>query len=155
MADDRHYVPGDWYRICDRTGFKVRQNNTQQEWTGRFIRRQSWEKRNDQDFVRGVPDEQYVPDVRPRQLDVFIGPLTTFISVTTPAGSSIIPVSYTVRMQIGDGIKLLLANGETFYTTIIDIPGFTSLQIKPILPYAVNAGSPVIDTTALAAPNIG
>lgn len=155
MSDDRHYVPGDFYRICDRTGFKVRARSTRQEWTQRIVRDESWEPRNAQDFVRGVADEQYVPDVRPRQLDIFIGPLTTFVTQNALAGSSVIVVFYTVRMQIGDKLKLLLANGDTFYTQITDIPSFTTIQLLPVLPYAISANSPVIDMTAVAAPNIG
>lgn len=73
MADDRHYVPGDFYRICDRTGFKIRANRTKKEWTGRIVRSQSFELRQPQDFVTGVRDDQTVPEPRPRPADVFIG----------------------------------------------------------------------------------
>lgn len=72
MADDKHYVPGDFYRMCDRTGFKVRAGRTQKEWTGMIVRGQSWERRHPQDFVRGVRDDQTVPMPRPRQVDLFI-----------------------------------------------------------------------------------
>lgn len=72
MADDRHYVPGDFYRICDRTGFKVRAGRTRKEWTGRIVRTKSFEMRQPQDLVRGVPDWQAVPDPRPRQANQFI-----------------------------------------------------------------------------------
>ena len=74
MADDRHYIPGSFYRLDERTGFKVRAEKTKREWTGRIVRDQSWEARQPQDFVRGVRDDQTVPDPRPRQLPwVFIG----------------------------------------------------------------------------------
>lgn len=72
MADDKHYVPGDFYRICDRTGFKVRASRTQKEWTGLLVRSKSWERRHPQDFVRGARDNQVVPEPRPRQTDLFI-----------------------------------------------------------------------------------
>lgn len=74
MADDRHYVPGDFYRICDRTGFKMRAGKTRQEWTHNIVRDQSFEERQPQDFVRGVYDNQNVPLPRPRQPDRFINP---------------------------------------------------------------------------------
>lgn len=73
MADDLHYVPGDFYRICDMTGFKVRANRTKEMWFGTIRRSQSWEPRQPQDFVRGRPDKQSVPDARPRQADVSVG----------------------------------------------------------------------------------
>lgn len=73
MADDRHYIPGSWYRLDERTGFKVRAEKTRKEWTGRIVRDQSWEARQPQDFVRGVRDDQTVPEPRPRQPNVFVG----------------------------------------------------------------------------------
>lgn len=67
MAD--LYKPGDFYRICDRTGFKVRASATRKEWTGMIVRDKSFEMRHPQDFVRGVEDNQNVPEPRPRQPD--------------------------------------------------------------------------------------
>lgn len=72
MADDRHYVPGDYYRIDDRSGFKVRAKRTRQEWTGFIVADNLWEIRQPQDFVKGVRDDQTVPLPRPRQPDTFI-----------------------------------------------------------------------------------
>ena len=155
LSDDRHYVPGDWYRICDRTGFKVRASRTRKEWQNRIVRDVSWEPRNAQDFVRGVADEQYVPDVRPRQPNVFLGPLSTYSTAIVPAGTSIIPVGYTVRMQVGDRIMMVLDNTDTFYATITDIPSFYSIQISPALPYQLDANVSIVDVTAVSLPNIG
>ncbi len=72
MADDKHYVPGSFYRICDITGFKVRAERTHKMWSGTIRRIQSWEPRQPQDFVKGVRDDQAVSDPRPRQIDRFI-----------------------------------------------------------------------------------
>lgn len=74
MADDRHFVGGDYYRICDRTGYKVRARKTKREWTGNIVREQSFELRQPQDFVRGRKDPQTVPLPRPRQTDIFVDP---------------------------------------------------------------------------------
>jgi hypothetical protein len=74
VVDDRHYVPGSFYRIDDRTGYKIRAEHTRKEWTGRIVREQSWEPRQPQDLVRGVRDDQNVPEPRPRQQNVFIDP---------------------------------------------------------------------------------
>jgi len=73
MADDRHYVPGDFYRIDDRSGFKVRAKRTRKEWTGLIVDQDKWEARPSQDFVKGVIDDQTVPEPRPRQPDRYIG----------------------------------------------------------------------------------
>lgn len=72
MADDRHYVPGDFYRIDDRTGFKVRARRTRKEWTNAIVDQNRWEARHPQDFVRGVNDDQTVPEPRPRSPNQYI-----------------------------------------------------------------------------------
>lgn len=85
MADDLHYVPGDFYRLDDRSGFKVRAKRQREEWTGLIVDKNLWEARPSQDFVKGVRDDQTVPEPRPRQNDHFVGPLqTTLIAPATP-----------------------------------------------------------------------
>lgn len=60
------YKPGSFWRIDDRSGFKVRAEDQQREWTNLLVRKQSFEMRHPQDFVRGVVDDQNVPFARPR-----------------------------------------------------------------------------------------
>lgn len=71
MAGPR-YRPGDPWVICDRTGFKVRMSETVKEWTGLRVRREDWEPRHPQDFVRGRKDVQAVQDPRPEAPNDFI-----------------------------------------------------------------------------------
>jgi hypothetical protein len=59
------------YEICDRTGFKLRRGSLVTEWTGAMVRKESWERRHIQDFVRGVPDD-LEGSPRPEQTDRFI-----------------------------------------------------------------------------------
>ena len=66
------YIPGDFWRIDDRSGFKVRSSDTAQEWTGLIVRKKDWEPRHPQDFVRGRPDHQNVPKPRPEPPPIFI-----------------------------------------------------------------------------------
>lgn len=83
MADDLHYVPGDFYRIDDRSGFKVRAERQRKEWTGLIVDRNLFELRPAQDFVKGVIDDQTVPKPRPRPAqDTFLGPLQVTLIVT-------------------------------------------------------------------------
>jgi len=72
MGTERFYKPGSWYRVCDRTGMAVRAERTQREWQGLIVRKEVWEARQPQDFVRGVNDIQTVPFPRPRQTNTFI-----------------------------------------------------------------------------------
>lgn len=59
------------YEICDRTGFRVRHGDLREEWTGAMVRERSWERRNIQEFVRGVGDEQE-GSPRPEQSDEYV-----------------------------------------------------------------------------------
>lgn len=74
MSESVRFKPGDWYRICDLTGFKVRASHTRKQWNGYIVRKESWEARPQQDMVRGVADYQAVPEARPP-------PATTYIKV--------------------------------------------------------------------------
>ena len=67
------YVKGTHNVICDRTGFKVKRDKCKYEWNGLLVREEDWEERQPQDFVRGVPDDKPVEDLRPETEDVFVG----------------------------------------------------------------------------------
>jgi hypothetical protein len=60
--------------ICDRCGFERPLAALRKEWTGLRVCNSCWEPRHPQDFVRGVPDHQSVPDPRPEPEPVFVGP---------------------------------------------------------------------------------
>lgn len=150
MADDKHYVGGSFYRICDRTGFKVRADRTAKEWNGLIVRNKSWESRQPQDFVKGVRDYQSVPDPRPRQLDRFIGPLETKVLHAAAAGSISLQVITTVRMVDGDQLTVILDNAETFYTGILHVASMTELTLTKPLPWSVSVGREVVDISAVS-----
>lgn len=59
------------YEICDRTGFRVLPGELVKEWTGLKVRRQSWESRHPQDFVR-ARTEHPKGSQRPEQPDQFL-----------------------------------------------------------------------------------
>lgn len=77
MANDLFYKPGSWYRIDELSGFKVRAEKTKKTWYGTYRADDNWEPRNAQDFVRGVADDQTVPDARPPAPPTFV-PLPSF-----------------------------------------------------------------------------
>lgn len=70
---DRGYFAGGYYRICDLSGRKVRARDTVKLWNGLVVAGDWYEARNPQDFVRGVADNQRVPEPRPEAEDVFLG----------------------------------------------------------------------------------
>lgn len=66
------YKDGDWYVICDRTGFKIRASESRREWNGLIVHQSVWEPRHPQDFVRGTRDVQTPPFVRSEASDDFL-----------------------------------------------------------------------------------
>ena len=66
------YIPGDFWRICDRCGGKFRQSETQKTWDGLWVCKKDWEPRHPQDFVHGRSDRQTVPEPRPEPTDYFL-----------------------------------------------------------------------------------
>jgi len=155
MADDKHYVPGDFYRICDRTGFKIRANKTRKEWTGRIVRDQSWEPRQPQDFVTGVRDDQTVWDPRPRSVDAYQGDLFSTVIASAPIAAVQVSINNTARMFAGDAIGIMLDNGVLFNTTIDAVLNPTDLIIGGPLPWTTSNGLFFINYSAVSAPYIG
>jgi hypothetical protein len=68
------YRRGDFYRICDECGFKVRASDTRRRWDNKIVCRADWEPRHSQDFVRGRKDKITVPSPRPEAPDTFLEP---------------------------------------------------------------------------------
>ena len=127
MADDKHYVPGDFYRICDRTGFKIRSGKTKKEWNGRIVRKESWEPRQPQDLVRGIADYQAVPEPRPRPPVQTIQQTVLLTDVSLPGGG------------IGYGPPLQTNTGGLIYTN--NPPGPGEIHIVDPSKYPASDGS--------------
>lgn len=155
MADDKHYVGGDFYRICDLTGFKVRAGRTKKRWDNAIVREQSWEPRQPQDFVRGVTDYQAVPEPRPRQANVLIGPLTAELTANAAIGTISLTLESSVRMLIGDTVTLPLDNGNEYIGTISSVPTETTILVDPPLSYSSASGTVLTDISAVSQANIG
>lgn len=140
--------------ICDRTGWKVRAPRMKLEWDNLMIRKESWEPRQPQDFVRGVRDDQTVPIARPRQVDQFQGPLGTQLSASFsnvapgPPGPWFLQVQSAVRMYIGDTLNVMSDLGEMMVAKIVDVPNALTIQIDRNLPWTASAGNVVINVTA-------
>lgn len=69
MADWGEYKP---QAICDFSGFKVPADELARNWDGQMVHRRFADKRNPQDFVRGVRDDQRHPNPQPEAADVFL-----------------------------------------------------------------------------------
>lgn len=61
-----------WNAICDRCAAKRKNTDLRKQWNGLMVCRDTcYEARNQQDYVRGVPDRQNPPWVRPEPAEVF------------------------------------------------------------------------------------
>lgn len=58
--------------IDPASGFKVPLSNLERQWDNQLIDRRFIDKRNPQDFVRGIKDDQSLPYSRPESPDVFV-----------------------------------------------------------------------------------
>lgn len=158
MPADKFYVPGSWYRICDRTGFKVRSYNTRMQWNNIIVRSDVWEPRQPQDFVTGVPDNETVPMARPRSVDSYDGPLHTFVTVAASIGDFIINVNETARMYPGDNIELALDAGgpsALLQTFILQVIGSSQLRLNDKLPWTAAVNNDLTNISAISPPNPG
>ena len=97
-----HAKLGDYLVYCDRTGFKIYASKARMQWDGLFVRKESWEARNQQEFLRGIPDLQAVSTPRPEPADVSTGdtpnPSTPGIPATNvgQANTNAYPCNVTV-----------------------------------------------------------
>ena len=70
---------GKWNAICDRCGFEYKSDQLRLEWTNLRTccgpgTNECWEPRHPQDFVKGKPDRQAPPWVRPEPPEITVGP---------------------------------------------------------------------------------
>lgn len=63
---------GDWNVICDYSGFKILRSEARMTWDGYLVKKEFWEPRQPQDFVKGRKDDQTVPITRSEQSDKFL-----------------------------------------------------------------------------------
>ncbi len=140
MADDRRYEHGAFYRVDDRSGFKVRAKETKKEWNGLIVRKSISEPRHPQDFVKGRRDDQTVREARSRSIDVFIGPISTLLTLAAAPGDTVITVEHTTGMANGNDVGVMLDDGTVHRTTINGTPTATTvtLTVAVTLPAAID-----------------
>lgn len=139
------YRPGDFYRQDDLSGFTVRASQTRGMWNGLIVHEKSWEARNAQEFVRGIADDQTVPDPRPLSEDTFSGPTYTALTASSNPGSTTITLGTTSGLTNGDSIGIMLDSGIMFRTTINGTPTATVVTLAKALPSKASSGTLLVD----------
>lgn len=147
MGRDLHYEPGSFYRADDRTGFPVRAERTQREWNGLIVSKDVWEARQPQDLVKGVKDQQSVPQARPLAPNTFVGPTFVQLSTNAAIGQTVLQVQSTAGFANGDHVAVMQDNGENFFTTLAAPPGAGTLTLARGLVYRAAQGNLVTNNT--------
>ena len=143
MGRKLHYKPGSFYRTDDRTGFPQRAENTRKEWTGLIVDQARWEPRQPQDLVKGVPDNQSVPDPRPLGQNVYVGPVSVQTTAAAIIGQTVIPVQTTFGFYEGAKVGCMTDQdgGSVFFTTVAAPPTGSNLVLAKGLPYTMASGN--------------
>jgi hypothetical protein len=92
------YDNGDWIADCDVCGRKYKASALSQRWDGLMCCDDDWEIRQPQDFVRGVPDTQIAPWLRPEPPDYFIP-----VNLNAPIGNFNVTSNCSLLVQYIEG----------------------------------------------------
>lgn len=157
-GNDR-YRKGGFYRIDDRDGSRQRASDTLKEWNGAIVSKGDFEPRQPQDFVRGRPDRQAVPDPRPPESianATFVGtPTQATLTATANAGATALIVDSNTGFKAADTVAIMLDSLDRYLAVLASVTGTGGLTLTTPLPGSASAGNLVIDNTALVPPNLG
>ena len=145
------YKAGDYYVTSDRTGRKILASEARREWTGSLVHKDEFETRHQQDFVRGLVDDQTVPISRPKPVDTFIGPLVTYVATAAVAGATTLVVDSTTNFTATDKLNIMLANGDMHRATVSSVTNSTTLELTAALPWSVDVDAAVINVSEVTA----
>lgn len=60
-----HYIPGDYWMVCDECGLDYRRSEIRQRWDNAWVCEKDLEPKHPQESVRGIPEKINVPVARP------------------------------------------------------------------------------------------
>lgn len=145
MGRKLHYRPGSFYRTDDRSGFPQRAEDTRKEWNGLIVDERLWEARQPQDLVRGVKDQQSVPEARPLAPNIFVGPIYGELSAYEAPMAFVLQLQSTALMSAGDEIGVMLDSGSFWNAVILGVVDGETLLIGPPIPTSASSGNSVVD----------
>lgn len=140
-----HYKLGSFYRADDRSGFVRRAEQTKMEWQHLIVGRDLWEIRQPQDFVKGVRDDQSVPDARSKLPTPFQGPINLQLALAAAPGATFLYLNSINGVSNGDKIGVMLDSGVYFNTAVSGAPTSAGIPISPALQGYASEGNVVTD----------
>lgn len=147
------YVSGDFWRICDSCGWKVRASQTRKRWDGLMVCRADFEERHPQDFVKLRPERVGVPDARPEPSATYIGALSTTLSADAAAGATSLTVTASTSMVAGDSIGVTLDSGAIQANSISSVTDGTHIVVTTALAGPATSGNLITDYTRTTGPS--
>lgn len=128
MGRDYYYKAGSYYRIDDRSGFRFRAERTKKQWDNLIVAERFWEIRQPQDFVRGVRDDQTVPEARPRPAYSFDGNSQSTLAQTALYGQNFVVINAPFAVVAGNtiGVTLDADLGVVFLTVVLGSGAYSS-----------------------------
>lgn len=113
------------------------------EWTELIVGKDLWEIRQPQDLVKGVPDDQTVPNARPAPPPVFVGPLDTTLSLPAAVGATFLFLDAINGFSAGAKIGVFTDDGGYFYSTVSGPPTSLGINIANALKLPCSKGNTV------------
>ena len=86
MGAADYFADGQWNFYCDLCGRTEKSSRGVKTWDNLYVCRRHEERRNPQDFVRGVKDVQSVPWVRDAALGASQAPVCTIVTASAIPG---------------------------------------------------------------------
>lgn len=59
----------DYVVTCDASGFKAKRSECRKQWDGKLVRKDFWEPRHPQDYLKTKAEDTSVPDARDEPAD--------------------------------------------------------------------------------------
>lgn len=140
---------GSFYRSDDRSGFVRRAEHTRMEWQGLIVGKDLWEIRQPQDFVRGVPDNQNVPDPRSQLATPFDGPVSTQLARAASPGDAVLYLDSTAGFSASDKVGVMTSDGSYFNTAVLGAPTSSTITITAPMPLGAPSGNVVTNYGAV------
>lgn len=137
------YRGTDFFRTDDRSGFVRRASRTSEEWTGAIVANDLWEPRQPQDLVRGIADDQTVPQPRSEPPAVFNGIVVTTLSQAAAVGATFLYLDNIGTFTNGDKVGVMLDTGNVLNTSVNGAPTALGITILTALTYTAASGNQV------------
>jgi len=94
-----YFAKGSYNVLCDECSWKYKAWQLKKRWDGLMVCPPCFEKRNPQDFVRGVKDAHQLPFTRPEPPDLFVD-MTNPIRASNLANPPLTPIDQNVPVPI-------------------------------------------------------